>query len=441
MSDATTEAAIVADQLTKIYPSARHAADPFRFFIRSLRGSLPRGHAALQEVSFSLPRGEAMGIVGRNGSGKSTLLRILSGTLGPSTGRVFVRGRIGALLDLTSGINPDFSGRENALLLGILGGAPRRAVATGLTAVREFSGLGEAFDEPVKSYSSGMVLRLAFSAAVQGSPEILLIDEALAVGDAFFQQRCLRRIRELRDGGTSIVLVSHDPSAILSLCDRALWLEGGRLAESGAPDLVIRRYLAARYRDDCALESTLITPAGGMASPPEGEIEPAEKLPHSDGRFGNGRATILGVALRDQDGHPIDLASAGSMVRVVITAQINQPLRAPLVGFTLRSRLGDVLTATNTEHEQASLGALSPGDRISVQFAFPWPSLSSGTYAISPAIAEGNIDAHQMCDWVENAQMVEGRNRRGLFGWLSLERVSVQMSRHQDAAAVPGDER
>ena len=429
MSEAAN-VAIRVRNLSKLYPESRNSLDPLRYVLRSLRGRPLAGQAALSDLSFDVGSGKALGIVGRNGSGKSTLLRILAGSLRQSSGEVQIRGRRGALLDLSAGINPDFTGVENARLLSILAGAGQRDSEARLPAMREFSGLGDAFEKPVKTYSSGMILRLAFSAAIHGDPEVMLIDEALAVGDAFFQQRCLRRIREFRASGGTIVLVSHDPSAILSMCDEAIWLEHGKIAQQGHPDEVIRHYLAARYRDDCSLDSEFSSPEIAFDLAPEAAIERADKLLPGDGAFGDGRAEIVGVALRDERGHQIDTAQAGSAVRVVVTARANEPLHDALIGFTLRNRLGEIVTATNTEHEGVSLPDLEAGEEISVEFAFDWPPFSTGSCSISPAIATGTIGAHKMCHWVENCVIVQSHNLRAVFGWFSIEGLSVRMASH-----------
>jgi lipopolysaccharide transport system ATP-binding protein len=309
------DVAISVRNLSKFYPQARSSIDPLRYVLRALRGAPASGQAAISDVSFEVAAGKALGIVGRNGSGKSTLLRILAGSLRQSSGEARVRGRRGALLDLSAGINPDFTGRENARLLSILSGAGQRESEARLPAMRDFSGLGDAFESPVKTYSSGMILRLAFSAAIHGDPEVMLVDEALAVGDAFFQQRCLRRIREFRASGGTIVLVSHDPSAILSLCDEAIWLEHGQIAQQGHPDEVIRHYLAARYRDDCSLDSEVSAPEMPFDLATEAAVERADKLPPGDGAFGDGRAAIVGVAMRDGRGHQIGTADDAKKLR------------------------------------------------------------------------------------------------------------------------------
>ncbi len=424
--------AIRSRGLTKIYPGSNASASLRTIANRLMRRS-PTGPRALDAIDLDVRPGEALGIIGRNGSGKSTLLKMLAGALQPSAGSVELRGRVGTLLDLGSGIHPEYTGAENALVLGMLSGLSRTEVRQRMPAIREFSGLGEAFDHPVKTYSAGMSLRLGFSAAIHAEPDILLIDEALAVGDAFFQQRCLSRMRTLRENGTTIVLVSHDPSAIISLCDRAIWLEQGRVSADGTPADVIQRYLAARYRDNCELDAPLATadsdeafaPGDPEAEASRIEIPAAAPLVGPIDRFGDGRARVVGFEVRDATGQPTTVASAGAALSVVISIRAEARLDSPLVGFTLRNRLGDVVTATNTELEGRRLPALEVDDETTLAFEFPWPSLTSGPFALSPAIAEGSILSHRMCDWVENAWVLDSVNAHGLFGWLSLDAVRV----------------
>ena len=425
--DPSAPSVIRVQGLGKIYP------DPN---LGSLIGNLgrwlvdrpPSGTTALDGIDFDVVAGEAFGVVGRNGSGKSTLLQILAGALQPTSGVVDVMGRVGSLLDLTAGINPEYTGAENALVLGMLGGLSRGDVRRRMEDIRAFSGLGEAFDRPVKGYSSGMAMRLGFSAAIHSEPEILLIDEALAVGDAFFQQRCLRKLRELRDGGVTIVLVSHDPSAVISLCDRSLWLEHGRIASLGTPNDVIRAYLAARYRDECDLTDDL-EPSDPEVERPSEMIRSPAAVGDGDGRFGDGRAKVTGFELRTTQGNRQSTLSAGEEVEIVLAVESLSGVDRPLVGFTIRNRLGDVIVATNTELEGTVLPALPAGALLELAFRFLWPPLCSGPVSFSPAIAEGCIAAHSMCDWVENALIAHCENDRGLFGWLTLQGVTVGMGR------------
>ena len=430
MTDSKEDLAIHAQGLTKIYPRSSASGSLRTMALRLARKS-PVGPKALDDINLTVPKGQALGIVGRNGSGKSTLLRMLAGVLRPTEGSITLQGRLGTLLDLGSGIHPEYSGAENALVLGMLAGLSKSEVRARMSAIREFSGLGEAFDHPAKTYSSGMTLRLGFSAAIHSDPDVLLIDEALAVGDAFFQQRCLARLRRLREEGTTIVLVSHDPSAVISLCDRAIWLEHGRVSADDSPAEVIKQYLAARYRDNCELDAPLapLTLEGDPAKLEFEDDEPplrsAAPIERHDDRFGDGRARVVGMEVRDDAGKPISSVSAGVSVSVVLTIRSHDQLTMPLVGFTLRNRLGDVVTATNTELEGIYLPPLEKGDEIDVAFRFSWPPLSSGSFSFSPAIAEGSIASHRMCDWVENVWILEAVNSRGLFGWMTLDNVSV----------------
>ncbi len=433
--------AIRVRDVAKTYPGASAGAT-LSHVLRGLVGAAPRGTHALDGIDFTLAPGEALGIVGRNGSGKSTLLQILAGALAPTRGEVRIEGRVGTLLDLTSGINPDYTGAENALVLGMLSGLSRRTARDRLEEVRAFSGLAEAFDRPVKGYSSGMAMRLGFSAAILADPEVLLIDEALAVGDAFYQQRCLRKMRKLRDLGTTIVLVSHDPSAVISLCDRALWLEQGRIQESGEPKDVLRQYLAARYTDDCDLHAGMAPVATLTEFEAETDsIRTAEPIERFDERFGNGGARITGFELRDAEGHSAATIRPGEPAELVVSVSATATVETPLIGFTMRNRLGDVVTATNTELEGMALPSMLEGDTLDVAFRLPWPALAGGSVSLSPAIADGCIAAHSMCDWVENALVVEVENEKGLFGWLTLDAVAVGVGplRRQDGLPANHD--
>ncbi len=443
MSELKNGVAIHAHNLTKVYPGSS-AGSSLRTMALRIARKQPPGPRALDDINLTIETGQAVGIIGRNGSGKSTLLKMLAGILSPTAGSLTVRGRVGTLLDLSSGIHPEYTGAENTLVLGMLAGLSKSEVRSRMPEIRRFSGLGEAFDHPAKTYSSGMSLRLGFSAAIHSDPEILLIDEALAVGDAFFQQRCLARMRRLREEGTTIVLVSHDPSAIISLCDRAIWLEHGRVSVDGTPAEVVKRYLAARYHDDCELDAPLASMATGSQTSnegntgPDGEsiIRPATPIRDQDDRFGDGRARVVGMEVRNEAGKPISTVGVGERISVVITVECLDRLTMPLIGFTLRNRLGDVVTATNTELEGIHLTQLESGDQLDLAFDFSWPALSSGSFSFSPAIADGNITSHRMCDWLENVWILEAENPRGLFGWMTLDHVSVASGKPRNAPGV-----
>lgn len=437
--DAENEIAVRLSGVAKTYRrTSRGAGDSLRRTLARVGlGHVDPAPVALHPLDLDVPQGQAIGIVGRNGSGKSTLLRLLAGTLRPSRGELTISGRVGSLLELGAGIDPEFTGAENAHVLSLLAGLSGRDADDRLAEIHAFSGLGEAFHRPVKSYSSGMIMRLGFSASVCTDPEVLLIDEALAVGDAFFQQRCLRRMRELRSSGVTIVLVSHDPSAVISLCDRTIWLESGAVVEDGRPETVIKHFLAARYRDDCELDGAQPS-RPGLSSIEAGSVAPARGFmagPNAE-RFGDGRASLLGGEVRGTDGRPLSLVRPGDPVEVVISARANEPLEAVLIGLTLRNRLGDVVAATNTEIEGVRVPAMTAGSEIDVVFRLPWPPLTAGNYSLSPAIADGNVAAHRMCDWVEDALLLECENVLVPFGWLALSGVEVGISEVRESSPV-----
>jgi len=403
--------------------------DGFRRVWRTLlRRPNARVKAALGGIDLVVEAGATVGIVGRNGSGKTTLLRILAGALRPTAGRVETHGRVAALLDLGAGIDPAFTGRENALLLGVLAGATRRQMYAALGAVQAFSGLGAAFEQPVRTYSQGMTLRLAFAAAAHADPDLLLIDEVLAVGDAFFQQRCLMRIRELQQKGCTVLVVTHDTGAVFGFCDEAIWLEHGRIVASGDPARVVREYMGAYYRDAAALDEDLVPPLMASSATDEaGDAPlPAIGVPNVDHRYGDGRARIEGIALRDRTGQPLGVATPGDLVRVVISVRAVAALSTPNIGFSLRNRLGEVITATNTAYEGHPVASLGADDSVTVEFALRWPAFATGTFSFSPAVANGSLDRHQMNDWIDNAIVIEAANASARYGWLQLENVAVR---------------
>jgi ABC-type polysaccharide/polyol phosphate transport system ATPase subunit len=402
---------------------------------RMLRGAPPaRYKTALSDLDLEVEAGTTLGIIGRNGSGKTTLLRIVAGSLAPSAGRVEVRGRTATLIDLGAGIDPESTGRENALLLGLLAGATRKQMQAALDTVQVFSGLGAAFEQPARTYSAGMSLRLAFAAAAHADPEVLLVDEVLAVGDAFFQQRCLMRVRELQRRRCTVMMVTHDPSSVFGFCSRAIWLEHGRIAASGDPARVVREYMGAQYRDAAALDSDLVEPPPASAQAACSDaIQPALDIPNIDNRYGDGAARIEGIALRDADRKPLTMPVRGETVRVVISVRAVSAIERPNVGFTLRNRLGEVIAATNTTYEGRPLPALASGARATVEFSLRWPPLASGAFSFSPAIANGDLDRHHMNDWIDNAIVMEATNLDARYGWLQLEDVVVRAHVERDA--------
>jgi lipopolysaccharide transport system ATP-binding protein len=377
---------------------------------------------ALHDVSLEIRRGETFCIVGENGSGKSTLLQIVAGILEPSSGSVQVHGRVSALLELGAGFNPEFSGRDNVYLNGAILGLTTRQIDQRYRDIEAFAEIGEFIRQPVKTYSSGMVVRLAFAVAIHVDPEILLVDEALAVGDIYFRQRCMRKVHELRTRGITILFVSHAVSDVKAIGDRVLWLDHGRIADIGDPAAVISRYLAAMtekdtsYRLSGAPAATPRALAGGVSAP-----EIVETIPNIDNRFGDGRAEILGIAVLDELGGPIQLLEPNSRIVVRISARAREPVAMPMVGFMLRNQLGIDFAGTNTAREGRPMPPLDAGDTVTVDFHLELPELYPAAFSFSPAIADGPLSGYVMCDWIDNAIALQmTRTEGGIYGFVHL---------------------
>ena len=315
------------------------------------RVSFHRDFWALQDIDFEVHPGETFCVVGENGSGKSTLLQMVAGILHPSKGDVIVRGRVSALLELGTGFNPEFTGRDNVYVNAAILGLSRKEIDKKFRQIEDFAEIGDFIDQPVKTYSSGMAVRLAFAVAIHVDPEILLVDEALAVGDVYFRQRCLRKVHELRAAGVTILFVSHALSEVKSIGDRAMWLDGGRIQELGGTDYVATRYMAAMVQKDNAYLTSLHRTAQGQKVEPTKAPEVVETIPNIDHRHGDRRAEILGIAVLDPAGQPVYMVEPSSGIVVRISLRAHEDLLLPIVGFIMRNHLGLDFAGTNTARE------------------------------------------------------------------------------------------
>lgn len=384
-----------------------------------------RDFEALKDVSFEVKRGETFCVVGENGSGKSTLLQIVAGILQPTRGIADITGRVSALLELGAGFNPEFSGRDNVYLNAAILGLSAREVDTLYPRIIEFAEIGEFIDQPVKTYSSGMVVRLAFSVAIHVHPEILLVDEALAVGDIYFRQRCMRKVHELRSQGVTILFVSHAIGDIKAIGDRTLWLDHGRVREIGDTEKVVTKFQAAMTEKDSRYVEKNPLPAtdGTIELPPE----VATRIPNVDHRHGNGRARVIGITVIDEFGAPVQVLSPGSRVVVRISARAGEPIGSPNVGFMLRNHLGIDFAGTNVMREGFQLPPLRAQETLTVDFHVQLPELYPGNFSFSPAIADGTLTEYNMCDWIDNALTLQmGHGDGPVYGYIHLPcRVEV----------------
>lgn len=406
--------------VSKSYAIYNSPGDRLKELVTFNRARFHRDFWALQDVTFDIARGETFCVIGENGAGKSTLLQILAGILQPTAGSVNVAGRVSALLELGSGFNPEFSGRDNVYLNGAILGFSSREMDLKYKAIEQFAEIGDFIGQPVKTYSSGMIVRLAFAVAIHVDPDILLVDEALSVGDIYFRQRCMRKVHELRAQGITIVFVSHAIGDVKAVGNRTMWLEKGRIQELGKTDAVVAKYLAAMTAKDSAYVNAA-SPAFSARSARIIAPEIADCIPNIDHRHGDGRAEVLGIAAVDPAGSPIQLLEPGSEIVIRISVCAKEAIATPNVGFMLRNHLGMDFAGTNTSREGFELPPMAAGDVYTVDFHLSLPQLYPGFFSFSPAIADGSHHAYTMCDWIDNAITLQmGHADDQIYGFMHL---------------------
>jgi ABC-type polysaccharide/polyol phosphate transport system ATPase subunit len=374
---------------------------------------------ALRDISFTVARGEAFGIIGVNGSGKSTLLQIIAGILRPTSGSVHVEGRLSALLELGSGFSPEFTGRENVYLNASILGMSRAEIDGRFATIESFAEIGEFINQPVRTYSTGMVLRLAFAVAAHVDPEVLIVDEALSVGDIAFRQRCMLRIHELRARGATILFVSHETADVKALCERCLWLHQGGMRQIGESDEVVAKYLSATLQNETTHEH--------QDGPISHENE-TPRIPAGSHRYGDGRVTILETNLTTPSREAV---RAHDRVTLRFTFGVEKPVASPIAGFLVRNSKGENIFGTNTARENYPMPSMDEGSQYAVEFHWTSPELRPGVYAISVAVSDGSIDDFRVCDYIEDALTMQiaadGTTRAGYF---RLNCVTIAIHRH-----------
>lgn len=404
---------------------------------------------ALKGVSFRVRRGETVGIIGQNGAGKSTLLQIVTGTIPASSGDVEVRGRVAALLELGAGFEPDFTGRENIRLNGTILGLTPKELAARMDAIIDFAELREFIDRPVRTYSSGMFMRLAFAVAAHVDADVLIIDEALSVGDIRFTQKCMRFLKEFRTKG-SILFVSHDLGAVAGLCDRAVWLDRGEVRGEGPAIEVCEQYVASLFEKPSAdalpsahEPASIPVPDGdrvvlydaATASKPRGGVTSCAPFnPAADG-FGVGGAAIVDAGLVDSGtGRRLDRVAEGQEVDLRIVAAAEVAVERPIIGFYIKDRLGQLLLGDNIYRADLPQMPLAAGERLAARFRFRWPALAPGAYTLTVAIADGTMEHHIMRHWLHDAVVFEVLSSSATLALVGLPITFVAVDRLRDGA-------
>ena len=399
----------------------------FKFFGKAIP-NFYREFWALKNISFEVKKGETIGIVGRNGAGKSTLLQIISGTLSPTEGEVLINGRVAALLELGSGFNPEFSGHENIYMSASVLGLKKEEIDQKYNRIVQFADIGDFLHQPVKTYSSGMYVRLAFAVIAHVDADILIVDEALAVGDAFFTQKCMRFLRDFMKSGV-VLFVSHDTSSVLSLCSKAIWLDHGRLSLQGEPKSVCELYLQKVYETQQGdsktaelpqeITSTKFDDLASNSSPTAHDLR-IIAVPSDERSFGKGGARVTDVRLTDELGKKLLWIKGGEQVTLKIKAKIFKAFENPIIGFFIKDRLGQMLFGDNTYlNYKDSLLKCSPNEYLNAEFIFIMPWLAAGDYALTVSIASGTQIEHEQQHWIHDALIFRSESNRvcnGLVG-------------------------
>jgi lipopolysaccharide transport system ATP-binding protein len=445
----SSEISIKVENLSKCYQIYEQPRDRLKQFImphlQRAVGQSPKQYFrdfwAVNNVSFEVRKGETVGIIGRNGSGKSTLLQMICGTLQPTNGSVKTFGRIAALLELGSGFNPEFSGRENVYMNAGILGLSRSEIDARYSAILEFAEIGEFVEQPVKTYSSGMYVRLAFAVIANVDADILIIDEALAVGDIFFTQKCMRFLNEFKKHGT-ILFVTHDTNSVMSLCERAVWLQAGNRKEYNDSKSVCQSYLAEYYassgsvkvasepkkspvrmaddyrdvRQDFINSSTIRNDLEVFNFSSEGE------------KFGLGKAQVLDVYLESIQGDPISWFVGGELVSLIVKIHSEIVLDQPIVGFLVKDKNGQHLFGDNTylTYIDHSL-KIDNGVDFTATFKFRMPMMPSGDYTIGVAVANGTQESHVIHSWVHDAIAFKSHCNSVSTGLLGIPMIDIEL--------------
>ncbi|MDD2914291.1 MAG: ABC transporter ATP-binding protein [Gallionella sp.] len=350
----------------------------------------------LQDINFSVSPGEAVGIIGINGAGKSTLLKMITGTTQPTTGSVHITGRVAAMLELGMGFHPDFTGRQNAVMAGQLLGMSVEEIAGLMPEIEAFAEIGDYMDQPVRVYSSGMQMRVAFSVATARRPDVLIVDEALSVGDAYFQHKSFDRIREFRKQGTTLLIVSHDKGAIQSICDRAIMLDGGRLGKLGEPEAVMDYYNAMiAQKENSKIEQVVLD---------TGKVQTTS---------GTGEAEIESAVLLNSEGKPVEVINVGERITLAVTARAKVAIPELVLGYLIKDRLGQPIFGTNTHHLGQALKQVEAGERVKYRFSFP-ANMGEGSYSVTLALHA--TDSHLAANYFWKDRMI-------LFNIVNINRL------------------
>ncbi len=452
----SSEIAIKVRNLSKCYHIYNRPRDRLLQMLSRGKKQYYREFWALNDVSFEVKKGETVGIIGRNGSGKSTLLQMICGTLNPTSGTVETHGRVAALLELGSGFNPEFTGRENVYMNASILGLSKEEINLRFNDIVAFADIGDFIEQPVKSYSSGMMVRLAFAVIAHVDADILIIDEALAVGDVFFQQKCMRYLRNLQNKGGTIIFVSHDTAAVLSLCERAVLLSNNAEAVIGNTDEICKLYIKKLYAErsetqlvhqhpemklqqKSLLNSNIKTRSDYLFSSdelPENLIN-ITPFQENEDSFGVGGVKIVDAWFENADNQKTFFAQGGEFVHLNIIVKSFQKIQWPTFAFIIKDRLGQYVIAEGTDlaFRKQSL-TLQEAESAKVTFSFSMPIFYQGDYSITMAVSEGIGEDHIQHHWINDAIVLHSLQSRLAHGICGLKNFKVQIQLDSNNGSV-----
>ena len=396
-SPLTNNSAILVYELSKIYKLYVRNIDRLKEAFHPTRKKYHRDFYALKDISLNISRGETIGIIGRNGSGKSTFLQIVTGVLTPSSGTMSVNGRISALLELGSGFNPQFTGMENIFFNGQIMGYSRKEIERRIDDILSFADIGEFIHQPVRTYSSGMFVRLAFSLAVSVEPEILIVDEALAVGDTAFQMKCMDKINQMIEKGVTLLFVSHDPGAIKRLCRRAILLDKGKVVRDSNPEEVFDLYNAMIADEN--FENTLTKKLDN------GKIQTIS---------GTGKARVVDLQILNKNKEKSHGFETGETVTIKTTVETYEDIETLVFGFMIKDRMGQVMFGTNTFHTKQTLKNIKSGEKYCFNIIFNM-NLGIGDYSITTALTSNDTHVQKNYEWKDYAAIFKVVNNHNIL--------------------------
>ncbi len=415
---------INAQNLGKCYQIYARPVDRLKQSLWRHKKKFYREFWALRDITLQVKQGETLGIIGSNGSGKTTLLQMICGTLWPTVGHVSVRGRIAALLELGAGFNPEFTGRENVYMNAAVMGLNRKEIDSRFDDIAEFADIGQFMEQPVKVYSSGMYLRLAFATAVHVSPDILVVDEALAVGDTRFQQKCISKIREFCERGT-VLFVTHNSSVVTELCSRAVWIEKGQVQMDDKPKMVVERYLQFMYEGENTLSSKTET-VEEKNEDTQVDTSGFVLVDEHVRQFGNRRAVIEGVKLVS-GGQTNSMIYTDMSCDILILLRCHEKIQQPIIGFIVKDRLGRNILSDNTSLiSDSNLPPFGENRGYLVTFSIKsWPNLMEDDYSLSIAVADGLVKEHEQCHFIHDIIVFRSIPARKSMALISVPDTTV----------------